>query len=905
VTASRPSAELRALGEHGTALKLEPLSEAQTAALIGSLGELPATVWGHALSHWIASSTYGSPLLILESLQLALERGSLLLEDHVWGCPNPRALATELAAGGALRHRIEELDRTSQWILLTMAVAGTPLSVSVLARLAARAEPAIALAIAALEERGLLVRAGDEWEPAHDEIAALALETATPDALRAAHAGLGKSLMDAAELTPTLFPHAACHLAASGETGLLVVLWRRWLKDRRRSGDRRRPVLLATELLGEAASAAVIRQLTSHVPLPVRLGVDTPRRVAAVLLVTAGAAAGVAAMARSAPPVEEELLAVQPLARDSTSIYRFVLHPGDWQDLHEIEFAPHPIRNGLRAADLTYEARPRADGHAWVTARVFPDTGEQDVVLVEPDGSRQRLTFTQGDDNGPSLSPDGSLVVFSTARWNRLSHYDLAITASSGDHPLPLTRSDAFDARPAWSPDGERIAYPRRFFDGQKSLVCWITVDGRHGHCFSPPGLDPGYEVVGWVGSNRLIVSGLQGRSHVIALTDIAGKSLQILDTAARGVASPDGHWVACLVAGSDGTGTTWMVHPVDRPTDRRELRFPTGAPDDWMLAWGSTRRALHYLTRVSIESPRDVPLSVGTRLQAKGFDPQGEDVPVPLADWWTSDSTVAVIDSNGLLMPRRPGRLVVRVSAGGWREDSTVITVRPAASTTTLTEDWRGPLDRSFIPYGHPKPVLSTGPGATPAFLNNGDDNWESGAFTKRALDPATGLGFETTISTPITSTQWQVITLSILRITDGALAGWDRTTGALPVDLGIDRGCSFQYPNGEGAGSSDHWSLAAADASSLGTPPPGAISGRWLRVRVQLLPDGRCAVAIDGRPRAIIASHLPLDRPYRIDLKGKSVGTKILVGPLEVWQGVKPGVDWLALDRRRPPSP
>ena len=74
-----------------------------------------------------------------------------------------------------------------------------------------------------------------------------------------------------------------------------------------------------------------------------------------------------------------------------------------------------------------------------------------------------------------------------------------------------------------------------------------------------------------------------------------------------------------------------------------------------------------------------------------------------------------------------------------------------------------------------------------------------------------------------------------------------------------------------------------------------------RWMQVRLQIFPDGRCGAALDGRARSRLSVPLALDRPFRVIVQGMSVGTEVLVGPMTIWSGVKKGVDWTALDRRR----
>ncbi|MBK6845445.1 MAG: hypothetical protein IPG88_24645 [Gemmatimonadetes bacterium] len=71
--------------------------------------------------------------------------------------------------------------------------------------------------------------------------------------------------------------------------------------------------------------------------------------------------------------------------------------------------------------------------------------------------------------------------------------------------------------------------------------------------------------------------------------------------------------------------------------------------------------------------------------------------------------------------------------------------------------------------------------------------------------------------------------------------------------------------------------------DAASMRT-------GRWWTLRVQLLPDGRCGVALNGRVLWISPEPIALDRPFRLHLGDESAGTSLLHGPLEVWRGVRP---------------
>ena len=217
--------------------------------------------------------------------------------------------------------------------------------------------------------------------------------------------------------------------------------------------------------------------------------------------------------------------------------------------------------------------------------------------------------------------------------------------------------------------------------------------------------------------------------------------------------------------------------------------------------------------------------------------------------------------------------------------------------SSTVLKTDWREPLDRAFVPFGEPRPELTDDPRFGRAFWNRGDGSFSSGAYSKVEFDASGGLGIEAWISVPETMSQWQFVSLELTASIDmDALARWDHRTGALPSRESVAlRHCSAAAPPGEGPALRNIVQLDGA----LGIDDilvPSLSTGRWLRMRVQLFQDGRCGLAIDGVPRSITAgTHAPATS-YRVVINGNSFRTKVLVGPVEVWQGVRGDIDWRA---------
>jgi Tol biopolymer transport system component len=115
----------------------------------------------------------------------------------------------------------------------------------------------------------------------------------------------------------------------------------------------------------------------------------------------------------------------------------------------------------------------------WLAAAVLAAAGLSAVRSrwASPDAAPPKavpLTSLQGIVRFPSLSPDGTYVVFS---WNgprgttRTSVQQIGVTAP----PHRLTSDPANDYSPSWSPDGRTIAFLRRGPDGGKNEVLRIA----------------------------------------------------------------------------------------------------------------------------------------------------------------------------------------------------------------------------------------------------------------------------------------------------------------------------------------------------------------------------------------------------------------------------------------------
>ena len=76
---------------------------------------------------------------------------------------------------------------------------------------------------------------------------------------------------------------------------------------------------------------------------------------------------------------------------------------------------------------------------------------------MDANGSNEsRVTYDDGPDREPALSPDGSIVAF---RSNRGGSDEIYIIGSNRSGLSQLTSNSAYDGEPAWSPNGRRIAF--------------------------------------------------------------------------------------------------------------------------------------------------------------------------------------------------------------------------------------------------------------------------------------------------------------------------------------------------------------------------------------------------------------------------------------------------------------
>ncbi len=435
VTAARPTAVAKVGRPGSLKLELEPLTAPQVEELLTNLGTLPDEPWAHRFSTDLCEAARGAPLLIFETLQLAIDQGALALDEGVWACKAEERLAKHLAKGSALARRIGDLDVQSSELLLLLATAGASLELDALADAAAAAREDVHARLLELEQRGFVARRGDSWESSHDAIAEQVIELTERGALRDAHRRLGRAMFDRyPDQTPAL-QRAARHLVLGEDGDELPRLFRRFVVVGRRPGDGLRYADLAHRLLGEFATARRVRSLVRSLPIHTRVGLTSRGRIAAATF--AVAVVVVALLPRWGGGVAHLAIVTDPLvlapilSADIGTLGRMIPAP-------EVELRQD---DGMRATEATDSVTARVvDGDGALIAQatvaavrgraVFPDlrtpldarvrleflaSGYQrvtsDVLEFGPGTFPSRLELTRAVVNDVTLDPESRTLV--------------------------------------------------------------------------------------------------------------------------------------------------------------------------------------------------------------------------------------------------------------------------------------------------------------------------------------------------------------------------------------------------------------------------------------------------------------------------------------------------------------
>jgi Tol biopolymer transport system component len=87
--------------------------------------------------------------------------------------------------------------------------------------------------------------------------------------------------------------------------------------------------------------------------------------------------------------------------------------------------------------------------------------GDAELYTINSDGTHlSRLTHSLGDDYTPAWSPDGEYLAFTSMRDGVVEgSQEIYVMALAESEAINISNSAGYDAYPAWSPDGNMIAF--------------------------------------------------------------------------------------------------------------------------------------------------------------------------------------------------------------------------------------------------------------------------------------------------------------------------------------------------------------------------------------------------------------------------------------------------------------
>lgn len=217
------------------------------------------------------------------------------------------------------------------------------------------------------------------------------------------------------------------------------------------------------------------------------------------------------------------------------------------------------------------------------------------------------LTSFPGDESEPAFSPDGNRIAF-VWRGPKNDNADIYVKQPGAEGLLRLTTDPAEEAGPAWSPDGSSLIFMRRsaagsgiylipaLGGGERKLTDVFNFEGRAGYTLFSPLQNPTWSADG---KSILVVdkSVPQEPFSLFALTLDTGEKRRLTTPPAATYGdtspafSPDGKWLAFVRIPSVGVADVYLV-----PSGGGEPKQVTfGYQSVGRVAWTADSRELVF----------------------------------------------------------------------------------------------------------------------------------------------------------------------------------------------------------------------------------------------------------------------------------------------------------------------
>jgi Tol biopolymer transport system component len=254
---------------------------------------------------------------------------------------------------------------------------------------------------------------------------------------------------------------------------------------------------------------------------------------------------------------------------------------------------------------------------------------------------RVPLTTEAGAKSYAAFSPDGQRLAYSARGVAKMDSYHLFVRTVAPDSPRQLTEGAGNDVGPAWSPDGNSIAFLR--MDGGLAQYLVVPLGGgsvRKVAEFTSAGeeaqLSPS---VAWTKDGKSLVVVQYGENQVpgLAVAEIATGTVARITNPAEGTegdscpaVSPDGATLAFVRKTSNDGADIYLsdvsgANPRRLTFDDRGVRGIAWTPDGHDLVYSANRARGWGVWRIPAYggSPRELPIA-GQRAQYPAVAPAG-----------------------------------------------------------------------------------------------------------------------------------------------------------------------------------------------------------------------------------------------------------------------------------------
>ena len=324
---------------------------------------------------------------------------------------------------------------------------------------------------------------------------------------------------------------------------------------------------------------------------------------------------------------------------------------------------------------ITLRGAPAAAGERRIVGRSFrsmalsPDARKLALILhgevfaapAKDGGPGQRLTKTAGAETDLAWSPDSGKLAFvsETGRQSRVMEYDFTTQKTR-----PLSEPRAFDAGPAYAPDGRSLAY----FHGPNQL--------------------------------RVISFGADGR---ILRDNVVFDGPLARDGGVRPAWSPDSKWLAFFVTDRRSFRNVWVVPAAGGQA--RPISFLANGNTSDQIAWSPDGRYIVFDTFQRSEPIRIVRVDLQPRIPKYREDafrdlfrptppgaprPSPDDEPKPAEPATSEDQAKAAEETKAADKPAAPKPKIepVRIVFEGIRERATFIPLGASADEPVISPD-------------------------------------------------------------------------------------------------------------------------------------------------------------------------------------------------------------------------